>query len=95
MEKIDSNGFCVTSKYKTKNSFAIHPKSPEKENKTLESIGPGTYNTNFSSTGKHILARNKTEKSFIFSKKVRETLNELTLSPGPGAYQHYSPFGLH
>jgi hypothetical protein len=57
-------------------------------------LGPGTYNTNFSSTGKQILARNKTEKSFIFSKRVRETMNEGTISPGPGAYKHYSIFGL-
>jgi len=34
-------------------------------------IGPGTYNTNLSSTGKQLLAHNKTEKSFVFSKKVR------------------------
>jgi len=59
-----------------------------------ELIGPGTYNTNLSSTGKQILARNKTEKAFVFSKRVRETMNESTISPGPGAYQHYSIFGL-
>jgi hypothetical protein len=84
----------MTSKYKSKNSFRIHPKSPEKENKVAEMIGPGTYNTNIPSTGKQVLARNKTEKAFVFSKKIRETMNESTLSPGPGAYQHYSIFGL-
>lgn len=62
---------CLTSKYHSKNSFRIHPKSPEKENKVAEMIGPGTYNTAIPSTGKQVLARNKTEKSFIFSKKVR------------------------
>ena len=93
VEKIDSNGSCLISKYKSKNSLRIYPKSPEKENKGSQ-LGPGTYETNLSSTGKQILARNKTEKSFIFGKKVRETMKEWTLSPGPGAYKHYSNFGL-
>jgi hypothetical protein len=84
----------MTSKYKSKNCFKIHPKSPEKEDKSIETLGPGTYNTNLSSTGKQVLARNKTEKSFIFSKKTRETIADTTLSPGPGAYKHYSIFGL-
>jgi len=57
-------------------------------------IGPGTYNTSLSSTGKQLLAKNKTEKAFAFGKNIRETMNEKTLSPGPGAYQHYSIFGL-
>lgn len=60
MEKIDSNGQCMISKYKSKNCFKIHAKSPEKDSKTIEVLGPGTYNTNLSSTGKQILARNKT-----------------------------------
>jgi hypothetical protein len=38
-------------------------------------LGPCTYNTNLSSTGKQVLARNKTEKAFVFSRKVRETMN--------------------
>ncbi len=50
----------MISKYKSKNCFKIHPKSPEKDAKTIEILGPGTYNTNLSSTGKQILARNKT-----------------------------------
>jgi hypothetical protein len=83
----------MISKYKSKNSPKITPASPPKEVKP-EPLGPGTYNTNLSSTGKQVLARNKTEKSFVFSKRVRETMNESTLSPGPGAYQHYSVFGL-
>jgi len=57
-------------------------------------LGPGTYNTNLSATGKQILAHNKTETSFHFNKKVRETIKQDTLSPGPGAYNHYSIFGL-
>ena len=65
------NGSCLISKYKSKNSFKIQPRSPEKENKVSALLGPGTYNTNLSSTGKQILARNKTEKAFVFSKKVR------------------------
>ena len=60
----------------------------------FQMLGPGTYNTNLSSTGKQVLARNKTEKSFIFSKKVRETMMSATINPGPGAYKHYSIFGL-
>lgn len=95
IERIDSNGSCITSKYKSKNSFRISPRSPSKENKDLEKIGPGTYNTNLSSTGKQVLARNKTEKAFVFGKKIRETMNENTLSPGPGAYHHFSVFGLN
>lgn len=70
-EKIDVNGSCLTSKYKSKNSFKIPSRSPEKENKNADQLGPGTYNTNMSSTGKQVLARNKTEKAFVFSKKVR------------------------
>jgi hypothetical protein len=50
----------MISKYKSKNCFKIHAKSPEKDSKTIEVLGPGTYNTNLSSTGKQILARNKT-----------------------------------
>lgn len=84
----------MTSKFKSKNSFKIQSRSPEKENKDAEKLGPGTYDTNLSSTGKQLLARNKTEKAFVFSKKVRETMNEQTLSPGPGAYSHFSMFGL-
>jgi hypothetical protein len=83
----------MISKYKSKNSLKIHPASPPKDHRP-EPLGPGTYNTNLSSTGKQVLARNKTEKSFVFSKRVRETMNESTISPGPGAYQHYSVFGL-
>ena len=85
----------MISKYKTKGSFKIQSRSPEKENKNSELLGPGTYNTNLSSTGKQLLARNKTEKAFVFGKKVRETMNDQTLSPGPGAYQHFSTFGLN
>ena len=70
-EKIDINGSCLISKYKSKNSFKIPSRSPEKENKNADLLGPGTYNTNMSSTGKQVLARNKTEKAFVFSKKVR------------------------
>jgi len=89
------NGHCTTSKYNSKNGFKIYPKSPEKERKDQEKVGPATYNTNLSSTGKQILARNKTEKACIFGKKARETMNTTTLSPGPGAYGHYSIFGLY
>jgi hypothetical protein len=70
IEKVDSNGLCMISKYKSKNCLKIHAASPTKENKS-ETLGPGTYNTNLSSTGKQLLARNKTEKSFVFSKGVR------------------------
>jgi hypothetical protein len=65
----------MISKYKSKNCLKIHPASPPKDSK-LEALGPGTYNTNLSSTGKQLLARNKTEKAFVFSKRVRETINE-------------------
>lgn len=84
----------MVSKFKSKASFKIQAKSPEKENKVADMLGPCTYNTNSSSNGKQVLARNKTEKAFVFSKKVRETIKELTTNPGPGAYQHYSGFGL-
>ena len=70
IQKVDSNGHCMISKYKSKNCLKIHAASPSKEVK-VEPLGPGTYDTNLSSTGKQLLAKNKTEKSFVFSKGIR------------------------
>jgi hypothetical protein len=71
-EHVDKQGATFNSKYKSNICYKIHEKSPIKSSKQEAPVlGPLTYNTVMSSTGKQLLAKHKTEKSFYFDKKPR------------------------
>jgi hypothetical protein len=60
-EHVDKQGAAFNSKYKSNICFKIHEKSPTKVSKQEGPVlGPLSYNTAISSTGKQFLAKHKT-----------------------------------